>query len=482
MGAGPVGCVATGVLAVAGLDVTLLEAAPELPRELRASTFHPATLDLLDCSLGRQKVVDEMLSRGLKAPRFAYRDRRKGVVAEFDLGTLADVTNHPFRLQCEQYKLCEIMLDRFNSMPNVTVRFNADVVAATNMGDAASVTLASGSTASGSTASGAVASGATASEAVASGATASGSTASGTMASGSTASEAVASGSTASGAVASGSTASGAVASGSTASGETLVADAVIGADGAASAVRKSLGLTFDGMTYEDRYLVLSTPFEMAAHLHDLAYVNYISDPDEWLVLLRTVDLWRALFPVGDTETDAEALSEPSAQRRLQGVVTRSEPYHISHRTIYRVHQRVADRFVVGRVVLMGDAAHINNPLGGMGMNGGIHDAVLLGASLAAVLRGDITGDRLDHHARLRRMLAIDYVKRHTHQNATSLAAPDGAARQRALDQMARCAADPDQARSYMLQASMIKALHSMSDELAEVGQACSIDRNTVSL
>lgn len=379
------------MLASGGIDVTLLEAAPELPRELRASTFHPATLDLLD----RFGVVDEMVQRGLVAPRFAYRDRRQGVVAEFDLTALADVTDHPFRLQCEQFKLCEIMLDRFRSMANVTVRFGAEVVGATDHGDAASAHLASG---------------------------------------------------------------------------ETLVANAVVAADGAASAVRKSLGLGFDGMTYEDRYLVLSTPFEMADHLADLAYVNYISDPDEWLVLLRTRDLWRALFPVGDDETDAEALSDQSAQRRLQGIVAREEPYEVAHRTIYRVHQRVADRFLVGRVVLMGDAAHINNPLGGMGMNGGVHDAMLLGASLAAMLRDELGADRLAHHAELRRVLAIDYVRRHTHDNAQSLAAPDGAARQRALDLMAARAADPDEARSYMLQASMINAVNAMSAELEEVG------------
>jgi len=389
-GAGPVGCVAAAVLAARNIRVTLLEAAPELPRELRASTFHPATLDLLD----QYGVVNEMIGRGLVAPRFAYRDRREGVVAEFDLTTLADVSAHPFRLQCEQYKLCEIMLDRFASMAGVTVRFDAAVVEAADQGDAATVRLASG---------------------------------------------------------------------------ETISADAVVGADGASSAVRKSLGLAFDGMTYEDRYLVVSTPFEMADHLDDLAYVNYISDSDEWLVLLRTLRLWRALFPVGEHESDDEALSDESAQRRLNGVVARKKPYDVAHRTIYRVHQRVADRFRVGRVLLMGDAAHINNPLGGMGMNGGIHDAVLLGGALAAVLHGDIAEDRLDHHGELRRTLAIDYVKRHTHNNAQSLAAHNPAARQRALDALVATAADPERSRAYMLQTSMIGAVNSMSAELAEV-------------
>ena len=94
-------------------------------------------------------------------------------------------------------------------------------------------------------------------------------------------------------------------------------------------------------------------------------HVNYTLIPMKWLVLLRTRDLWRALFPVGNDETDDEALGDQSAQRRLQGIVNRPEPYEVAHRTIYRVHQRVADRLLMGRVVLMGDAAHINNPLGG---------------------------------------------------------------------------------------------------------------------
>jgi len=104
-----------------------------------------------------------------------------------------------------------------------------------------------------------------------------------------------------------------------------------------------------------------------------------------------------------------------------------------------------------------------------MGMNGGIHDAVLLGASMAAVLRGEIGADRLAHHSELRRRLAIDYVRRHTHENAESLAAPDGAARQRALERMAARASDPAEARAYMLQASMINAVRAMRDELEEV-------------
>ena len=389
VGAGPVGCVAAAVLAQRGVAVTVMEAEPALPMELRASTFHPATLDLL----AEIDVTGELIDRGLIARHFAYRDRRRGVVASFDLGVIADVTAHPYRLQCEQFKLCQILIRRFRAEPLVTVRFGTRVVSAADRGDHATVELEDGSV---------------------------------------------------------------------------HAADYVLAADGAASAVRKSLGLAFDGMTYEDRYLVVSTPYDFAEDLDDLSPVNYISDPREWLVLLRTTTLWRALFPVSEAESDAEALAERSVQRRLHGLVDLAGDFEVAHRTIYRVHQRVAETFRVGRVLLAGDAAHINNPLGGMGMNGGIHDAFLFGHAVGAVCSGMLAGGRLGGMADLRRRLALEYVQRHTHQNAVSLAAADGALRREALTQMSATAADADAARDYVLQASMMKAKWIMDDLLDE--------------
>ena len=389
-GAGPVGCVAAAVLAKSDVRVTLVEAAPSLPRELRASTFHPATLEMLR----PYGVVDEMIARGLVARHFAYRDRRVGVVARFDLDELRDITNYPFRLQCEQFKLCEILLEKFASNPLIDVRFSSAIGAVEQRSEGAAAVLTNG---------------------------------------------------------------------------ETIEADAVIGADGASSAVRKSLGCTFDGMTYADRYLVVSTPYELSDHMPDLSYVNYVSDPDEWMVLLRTVDLWRALFPVSDDETDDQALSDKSVERRLQGVVAKPAAYEVAHRTIYRVHQRVADRFRVGRAVLVGDAAHINNPLGGMGMNGGVHDAVLLAGGLAGLLHGTVTDQQLDGYAALRRQLALDFVQRHTHENAVTLATSDASIRAKALEQMTERAANVDTAYDYLLQASMIKAVWAMETELRAI-------------
>ena len=100
----------------------------------------------------------------------------------------------------------------------------------------------------------------------------------------------------------------------------------------------------------------------------------------------------------------------------LQRVVPRPEPYTIAHRSIYHVHQRVAKSFRHGRVLLAGDAAHVNNPLGGMGMNGGIQDAFNLADKLKAIWAG--ADDRLlDRYDRQRRTVAVEAVQQQTHRN-----------------------------------------------------------------
>src|SRR4051794_30645852 len=88
----------------------------------------------------------------------------------------------------------------------------------------------------------------------------------------------------------------------------------VIGCDGAHSAVRGSLNLGFEGVTYPNRYLVVTTDLDLLEVIPDMAYVNYISDPQEWFVLLRTHQEWRALFPVGVDEPDDQLLAEDVVQ------------------------------------------------------------------------------------------------------------------------------------------------------------------------
>ena len=142
----------------------------------------------------------------------------------------------------------------------------------------------------------------------------------------------------------------------------------------------------------------------------------------------------------------------------LQRVVPREQPYTIAHRSLYHVHQKVAKDFRKGRVFLMGDAAHINNPLGGMGMNGGIQDAFNLVDKLAQVWNG--ADDRLlDRYTRQRRTVAVEAVQQQTHRNQQVISERDPATRQKSLDNLRRIAGDRASAREYMLKSSMIASM-----------------------
>jgi 3-(3-hydroxy-phenyl)propionate hydroxylase len=228
--------------------------------------------------------------------------------------------------------------------------------------------------------------------------------------------------------------------------------DYLIGADGAGSAVRRAIGVEFEGMTFPERFFVVSTPFDFAAALDRLCYVNYIADTEEFCVLLRVPGLWRCLFPTQD-ESDEEVLA--SAQKKLQGVHRRREPYETVHHTLYRVHQKVAAKYRAGRVFLAGDAAHINNPLGGMGMNGGLHDALNLCEKL-------VRGADLDRYEAERRPIAIEYINANTARNRKLMAERDPEARRRAQDEMCRIAADPAAAKAFLMKSSMIDALRAL--------------------
>src|SRR5437899_3515412 len=136
----------------------------------------------------------------------------------------------------------------------------------------------------------------------------------------------------------------------------------------------------------------------------------------------------------------------------------RAFPYKIVHRSIYHVHQKVAKNFRHGRVVLAGDAAHINNPLGGMGMNGGIQDAFNLADKFKDIWAGADDG-LLDRYNRQRRTVAVEAVQQQTHRNQQIISEQDPHLRRKALEAMRKVAADKTSAREYMLRSSMIASM-----------------------
>ncbi|WP_327107363.1 FAD-dependent oxidoreductase [Nonomuraea glycinis] len=241
-----------------------------------------------------------------------------------------------------------------------------------------------------------------------------------------------------------------------TTSGEQIAARWVLAADGARSTIRKALGSSFEGLTYEHRYLVLSIDYPVETLLPGICDVNYIADPVEHLLILRVPDVWRIVVSVPPHVTSEEALSDQYVADRLRGVFGDHPELPLRERKIYSVHQRVADTFRRDRVLLLGDAAHVNSPMGGMGLNGGIHDAFDLSIQLSAVLRGEAGTDVLDAWAHRRRKAAVEAVQELTHRTTTAMAEQDESERRKFQLQMSEIVADPLRAHDWMMDAAMI--------------------------
>ena len=382
-GAGPAGATLALHLARHGIPVLLLEREAALPKDLRASTFHPPSLEMLN-DLG---VAAPMIARGLIVDRYQYRDRRTGEVAEFDMSVIADETLFPYRLQLEQYELTAIIERALRRHPCAELRLGHDVTDFHQEADGVSVSLTT------------------------------------------------------------------------PAGRQTVRGSFLVGADGASSNVRKAAGIGFGGFTYHEKFLVASTDFAFERVFDDLSWVNYVADAKEWCVMLRTDKAWRVLWPVdaaGNADAERE-LGDAALQERLHRLHDKRGDYRIRHRTLYDVHQRVAETYVKGRVALVGDAAHINNPLGGMGMNGGLHDACYLGRKLVATWRGELDLDvGLAAYDRQRRELAARFVQEHTINNKRLMESSNvDAQRERQRDLMEK-AEDPDKAKAFVMERAMM--------------------------
>jgi 3-(3-hydroxy-phenyl)propionate hydroxylase len=237
----------------------------------------------------------------------------------------------------------------------------------------------------------------------------------------------------------------------------------LIGADGGRSTVRKALGIPFEGYTHPERFLVLTTPFSFDTE-HAQCSRNYFSDPDEWCALFKVTGddgsgLWRVLFPTRAEESDEQALDADAIEGRLQKFFPKLGRYPVVHRNLYNVHQRVAASFGKGRAFLAGDCAHVNNPLGGLGLNFGIHDAVELSGLLGRVLRGEEPAHVLEQYDRFRRPLNIEYVQEQTIANKKRLEEKDLRIRAKNNEALRRTAADPVAHRAYLLRASLIDSV-----------------------
>ena len=347
--------------------------------ESRASTFHPPTLDMLD-ALGAAK---PLIAQGLTAPKFQYRTMRHGILAQFDFGTIADATAHPYRLQCEQSRLTRILYEQLRGQPGFDLHFNSAVEQVSQDGGGVTVTIAR---------------------------------------------------------------------DGKTETPQRPLPDRRRRrAQRRAPLARHRLrGLHLAGPLPGDQHAV-----RFLWRDPGLAPVSYVADPQRWRFLLQIPGLWRVMFPVSADESDETALTPEFAQSLMATVVPGISNYEIAHTTLYRVHQRVAKTMRLGRSFLVGDAAHINNPLGGMGMNGGIHDAINLTTRMTDAWHGRAPEADLDLFDRERRLVTLEYIEQQTIQNKRNLES-DGVAFKANLEAIA---ADPQRTRDYLMRVSMITSL-----------------------
>ncbi|TNF57742.1 MAG: FAD-dependent monooxygenase [Rhodobacteraceae bacterium] len=375
VGAGPIGLTLAWRLSQAGLPVRVFETEAQIADQLRASTFHPPTLDLFDES----GITAHLIAHGRITPTWQIRLHETGERAEFDLSVLKDDTAHPYRLQCRQAELSRALLAR---LPAGVVRFSTPVLAVDQDEDGVSVRLSDGP----------------------------------------------------------------------------VRGSVLIGCDGARSLVRAAVGAAWEGGAYPENTILVTTPFPFEDHLPGLSGVNYIWTEGGTVSLLRLPDIWRVSLHPEIGQTPEAALEDAAIRAAVARIVPAARDMDIREKRIYKVHRRVASTYRRGRMFLAGDAAHLNSPKGGMGMNGGIHDAFALADLLIRVAQGapDLI---LDDYERKRRAIARDDIVGQADQNRARMNATDPARRRAELARLQAIAADPQAARDFLLRSSMIEGL-----------------------
>lgn len=239
--------------------------------------------------------------------------------------------------------------------------------------------------------------------------------------------------------------------------------DFVIACDGGRSAIRKSLGVEFTGYTWPERFLVLTTLADFD-QLLGCSLRSYFADPHEWTNLFKVAGdddagRWRAVFPTRVEEGDDQALGDASADRRLNTLVSGLSHRQVVHRNLYNVHQRVAAQFRVGRVFLAGDAAHVNNPIGGLGLNCGIHDVMELIGTIDEVVSGSADWSLLDRYERRRRPLIIKFVQEQTVANKRRLEEADDAQRRAHQSELGDLSSTEEGQRGFLLRSSLLESV-----------------------
>ena len=380
VGGGPVGLTLAWLLQGSGVPVQLFEAEPEISDQLRASTFHPPTLDMLAPS----GITAQLHEAGQITPTWQIRMHSTSQRAEFDLAVLKEDTDYPWRLQCRQAVLSRALYER---LPEGICHFSHPVSRVEEDADGVSVTA-----------------------------------------------------------------------------GDKVVRGAlVVGCDGARSIVREAMGVGFEGKTYPETTLLVTTHFPFEDHLDGLSGVNYIWKDEGTFSLLRLPDVWRISLHPKAGQSVEDAMEDAAIREAVVEIIgpqafADGQQLEIIEKRIYRIHRRVATHYVQGRLLLAGDAAHLNSPKGGMGMNGGIHDAFCLADKITALANGGAPA-LLTQYQRQRQPIARDDIGGQADQNRSRMMNKSAAQKQAHLKELQAIASDSGRARDFLLRSSMIEGL-----------------------
>jgi len=237
---------------------------------------------------------------------------------------------------------------------------------------------------------------------------------------------------------------------------KTIKGSYLVGCDGAHSGVRQSLDFNLTGKTYADRFLLVGTNIDFNRYFEGVGPVAYIYDPKEWAIIMKLPTMVRTVFRVNADEDREIIMSETAIRRRIWDLIGCEDPFEIQMSSIYSVHQRIADSFRKGRVILAGDAAHLNNPTGGMGLNSGVHDAYLLAQAFLRFSQGE-SDTVFDDYSTDRREAASSWIQSASDENYKDLVLEDWEARKKRNDAMTATAANQKATREYLLNAALLR-------------------------
>jgi 3-(3-hydroxy-phenyl)propionate hydroxylase len=336
--------------------------------------------------LERVGITPSLVAAGLPCPHWQVRLHPAGDRAVFDLGSLAADTGHPYRLQCEQWKLSDALRAKLAGRVEILAGTRVDGFTQDDAGVTVTIQGPGGR--------------------------------------------------------------------------RDVRAAFLVGCDGARSTVRNALGLAFEGETYPETTILATTTFPFEQHLERLSNVTYCwREGAGNFSLLRVPGRWRvSIYPREDAPIESQMTPE-ALDASLQAVVPRPEPYEVLESRPYRVHMRMVEHYAVGRVALAGDAAHVNSPAGGMGLNGGLHDAFELAAALSASVAGAPHGPLLDRYDRRRRPIARDEIMAQADRNRSRMRERDPERRRALLAGLQAITADPARLHAHLLRTSMIDGL-----------------------